>query len=204
MAVTNKLTEVAIKKTSSRSKSYKIADGRGMYLKVMPSGSKYWRLKYRYGGKEKRLALGVYPTIYLANARSKRQDAKLTLANGVNLGNARKIEKLDKQHVQENTFEAITIEFIEITNISYFTVFVLIGYIGGSQIKHHISLSQKGNLREYSYGRWILVMVVLIGLAGCLGELDFRFAIYSVIQIISALIAAGICFYMVRRTSCSN
>ena len=57
----SKLTEVAIKKAKPEIKPYKMSDGGGMYLEVMPNGSKYWRLKYRFGGKEKRLALGVYP-----------------------------------------------------------------------------------------------------------------------------------------------
>jgi len=63
------LTDVACKKAQPRAKLYKLADGNGMYLEVMPSGSRYWRLKYRFGGKEKRLALGVYPEITLADAR---------------------------------------------------------------------------------------------------------------------------------------
>lgn len=59
----SKLIDVAIKKAKPEAKSYKMADGGGMYLEVMPNGSKYWRLKYRFGGKEKRLALGVYPEV---------------------------------------------------------------------------------------------------------------------------------------------
>ena len=50
-------------------KPYKLADGKGMYLEVAPSGSKYWRLKYRFAGKEKRLALGVFPEVELSEAR---------------------------------------------------------------------------------------------------------------------------------------
>ena len=66
----SKLTEVAIKKAKPEEKPYKMADGGGMYLEVMPTGSKYWRLKYRFGGKEKRLAFGVYPDVSLAQARN--------------------------------------------------------------------------------------------------------------------------------------
>jgi hypothetical protein len=68
---TNKLTEVAIKKAKPKEKSFKLADGGGLYLDVMPNGSKYWQMKYRFGGKEKRLAFGVYPSISLASAREK-------------------------------------------------------------------------------------------------------------------------------------
>lgn len=53
------LTDVAIRAAKSREKAYKLADGQGMYREVMPNGSKYWRLKYRIDGKEKRMALGV-------------------------------------------------------------------------------------------------------------------------------------------------
>ena len=78
----SKLTEVAIKKAkpgfnpiskAETTNAYKLADGGGMYLEVMPNGSKYWRLKYRFGGKEKRLALGVYPDVSLADGRLLQQ-----------------------------------------------------------------------------------------------------------------------------------
>ena len=64
-----KLSDTAVRKAKPEAKSYKMADGGGMYLEVMPTGSKYWRLKYRFGGKEKRLAFGVYPDVSLAQAR---------------------------------------------------------------------------------------------------------------------------------------
>ncbi len=61
---------------SETTNAYKMADGGGMYLEVMPTGAKYWRLKYRFGGKEKRLAFGVYPDVRLAKARDRREDAR--------------------------------------------------------------------------------------------------------------------------------
>lgn len=82
------LTDVACKKAQPDAKPYKMADGNGMYLEVMPNGSRYWRLKYRFGGKEKRLALGVYPEITLADAREKRADARKLLASGVDPSSA--------------------------------------------------------------------------------------------------------------------
>ena len=66
-----KLTAAAVKAAETRTKEYKLADGRGLHLLVKPNGGKYWRMKYRYGGKEKQLALGVYPEISLAKAREK-------------------------------------------------------------------------------------------------------------------------------------
>ena len=82
MASSNKLTEAAIKQTKAKEKSYKLPNGNGMYLEIMPTGSKYWRLKYRYDGKQKRLAFGVYPTITLSKARDKIKAAKEILAEG--------------------------------------------------------------------------------------------------------------------------
>ncbi|MBK8103658.1 MAG: DUF4102 domain-containing protein [Cellvibrionales bacterium] len=57
----NKLTELAVRKAAPMAKPYKLADGGGLYLEVMPNGSKYWRMKYRFLKREDRLALGVYP-----------------------------------------------------------------------------------------------------------------------------------------------
>ena len=76
MAGSNKLTEAAIRQAKPKDKSYRLPDGNGMYLEVMPTGAKYWRLKYRYDGKEKRLAFGVYPTVTLTKARDKARAAK--------------------------------------------------------------------------------------------------------------------------------
>ncbi|AFC86375.1 tyrosine-type recombinase/integrase [Frateuria aurantia] len=94
------LTDTAARKAAPRDKSYRLPDGGGMYLEVMPNGSRYWRLKYRFGGKEKRLALGVYPGISLADARKRREDARRLLADGIDPGAARKEAK------QEATAEA--------------------------------------------------------------------------------------------------
>ena len=82
------LTDSKIRQSKPREKPYKLADGGGMYLEVMPNWSKYWRLKYRYGGKEKRLALGVYPGVSLKKAREKRSDARELLDDGIDPGEA--------------------------------------------------------------------------------------------------------------------
>lgn len=105
--VINKFSEVAIKKAKSKDKSYKLSDGGGMYFEGMPNGSKYWRMKYRFGGKEKRLAFGVYPLISLASAREKVRLAKLQLIEGVDPGELKKQEKLQKRIASSNTFSAI-------------------------------------------------------------------------------------------------
>jgi hypothetical protein len=73
---------VAVKNAASKEKPYKLADGAGLYIEVMPNSSKYWRLKYRFGGKEKRLALGVYPATTLKAARNASRAARSSLADG--------------------------------------------------------------------------------------------------------------------------
>ena len=69
-----------------KEKEYKLTDGGGLYLLVKPNGAKYWRLKYRFFGKEKKLSIGVYPDISLADARLKREEARKVIALLVALG----------------------------------------------------------------------------------------------------------------------
>ncbi|WP_454722774.1 MULTISPECIES: Arm DNA-binding domain-containing protein [Cupriavidus] len=77
------LTDAACRNALPQAKTYRLADGGGMYLEVPPTGSKYWRLKYRFGGNEKRRAFGVYPEMSLATARKRREDARQRLAAGI-------------------------------------------------------------------------------------------------------------------------
>jgi hypothetical protein len=78
-------------------KEYKLTDGGGLYLLVKPNGAKYWRLKYRFLGKEKKLSIGVYPDISLADARLKREEARKIIALGGDPGEEKKAEKLAKK-----------------------------------------------------------------------------------------------------------
>lgn len=78
MAESGKLTAVAIK----AAKAGKHFDGGGLYLEVQPTGAKYWRLKYRFGGLEKRLSFGVYPEVTLLEARRRRDEARMLLRDG--------------------------------------------------------------------------------------------------------------------------
>ena len=71
MRLTNKLTELTVKKANPKEKQYKLADGEGMYLRVYPNGSKYWQLKYRFEGKQKTLSFGVWPEVGIIEARKK-------------------------------------------------------------------------------------------------------------------------------------
>ncbi|HCU24973.1 MAG TPA: integrase [Deltaproteobacteria bacterium] len=106
-----RLTDKACKNAKPASKPRKIADGHGLYLEIMPNGSKYWRLKYRFAGKEKRLALGVYPEVSLGEAREKREKARKLLASGSDPSSAKQEEKRRLLLNAENTFEAIAREW---------------------------------------------------------------------------------------------
>ena len=86
-----KLSALKVKSAKPSERPYKLADGAGMYLLVHPTGSKYWRLKYRVAGKEKVLALGVYPEISLAEARIRRDDARLLIREGRDPGLAKQL-----------------------------------------------------------------------------------------------------------------
>lgn len=100
------LTDTVCKNARPKDKPYRKADGGGLYLEVVPNGGRYWRLKYRFLGKEKRLACGVYPETSLAEAREKRAVAKKMLADGIDPSSA----KQDRRQLAEinaaNTFEA--------------------------------------------------------------------------------------------------
>lgn len=87
------LTEAAIKSTKVADKPRKLFDGGGLYLLVVPGGGRYWRLKYRFGGKEKSLSLGIYPEVTLAAARKLRGEARALLVAGVNPSDVRKQER---------------------------------------------------------------------------------------------------------------
>jgi integrase len=91
-------------------KPYKMGDAGGLYMEVAPTGGKWWRLKYRFGGKEKRLALGVYPSITLAEARQRRDEARRLLAQGIDPGEHRKLTK-NTLPQDADSFEAVAREW---------------------------------------------------------------------------------------------
>lgn len=106
-----KLNARQVDAAKSREKAYKLADGAGLYLEVVPSGSRYWRMKYRFNGKEKRMAFGVYPAVSLAQARALRDEAKKKLAEGIDPSFAKKEEKLVRDVQLNNTFQAVALEW---------------------------------------------------------------------------------------------
>ncbi|NNC72508.1 MAG: DUF4102 domain-containing protein, partial [Sphingomonadaceae bacterium] len=89
-----RLTDTKIRNTKPSAREQKMADERGLFLVITPAGSKIWRLRYWYNGKEKKLALGRYPLISLKDARRKRDDALRLVDEGIDPSQARKAEKL--------------------------------------------------------------------------------------------------------------
>lgn len=106
-----KLTAIAVKQAKPGEKDRKLTDGAGLFLLVTTNGGKRWRYKYRYAGKEKLLALGTYPDVSLADARNRHQDAREKLAQGIDPGEARKIEKLTRHQADADGFEAVAREW---------------------------------------------------------------------------------------------
>lgn len=105
------LTDTAIRKVKPTDKAQRLFDGGGLYLEVSPAGGKWWRLKYRHGGKEKRLSLGTYPDTGLAEARAKRDQARKLLAAGADPGEHRKAEKAAGEDRAANSFEVLAREW---------------------------------------------------------------------------------------------
>ncbi|HGE8301160.1 TPA: tyrosine-type recombinase/integrase [Serratia marcescens] len=105
------LTDVKVRSAKPADKAYKLTDGEGMHLMVHPNGSRYWRLQYRFDGKQKMLALGIYPSVSLSGARQRRDEAKRHIANGIDPSAQRKVEKVARKVTVENTFKAITLEW---------------------------------------------------------------------------------------------
>ena len=106
-----KLNARQVDTAKPREKAYQLADGAGLYPEVVPSGSRYWRMKYRFNGKEKRMAFGVYPAVSLAQARALRDEAKKKLAEGIDPSFAKKEEKLVRDVRLHNTFQAVALEW---------------------------------------------------------------------------------------------
>ncbi len=104
------LSEVKIRTTKPRKNPYKLFDGGGLFLLVTPSGGKLWHFKYRFDSKEKKLALGTYPEISLADARLRRDEARKQIAHGIDPGAVRKAQKQAKTEEVE-TFEVIAREW---------------------------------------------------------------------------------------------
>jgi integrase len=105
------LTNTEIRNAKPAKKPIKLFDGGGLFLLIAPAGGKWWRLKYRFGGKEKLLSLGTYPEVSLSEAREKRDQARKLLAANVDPGENRKAQKAAKTDSDANSFEVIAREW---------------------------------------------------------------------------------------------
>ncbi len=110
---TNPLSDLKIRKVKPADKPYRLADGKGLYLEVMPNGSRYWRMKYRFDGKEKRAAFGVYPEVTLLEAREACLAARKLLAAGVDPSEQKKVIKRERILRATSSFEAVAREWFE-------------------------------------------------------------------------------------------
>jgi hypothetical protein len=110
------LTDLVIRSAKPKEKSYKMGDFAGLYLEVSPSGSKLWRLKYRILGKEKRLALGSYPMVTLAEAREARDVARKMIASGKDPVAAKREQKRLALLDAQNSFAKVAQEWFEYTS----------------------------------------------------------------------------------------
>ena len=105
------LTDTKAKQAKVKEKTYRLSDERGMYLEVSTTGSKYWRLKYRYGGKEKRLAIGVYPEVSLKKARDLRDAARIQIKDGIDPSAHKRAMKHTQGDQAANNFQAVAKEW---------------------------------------------------------------------------------------------
>ncbi len=107
------LSDAKVRNAKPKAKPYKVADGDGLFLQIQPNGSKYWRFKYYFAGKEKLLALGVYPDVSLADARDQRALARKALAAGIDPVAHKKKAKLQRALAADNDFQSIALEWLE-------------------------------------------------------------------------------------------
>ncbi len=105
------LTNLEIKKAAAQDKAYKLSDGKGLYLYITPKSQKYWRMDYRFGGKRKTLALGVYPETTLADARHQCDEARKLIKNDIDPSDVKRAKKIAKAQSQENSFKALALEW---------------------------------------------------------------------------------------------
>jgi len=104
------LSSLAVQNAKPRENFYVLTDGNSLHLLVNPNGSKLWRLRYRFSGKQNMLSLGSFPEISLADARGKRDDARKLLANGIDPSRQKKLDKIAAQSSAKNTFGALAEE----------------------------------------------------------------------------------------------
>ena len=105
------LTDTKVKNAKAGHTTTRLYDEKGLYLEVSPKGGKWWRFKYRFNGKEKRLSLGVYPDVGLKSARDKRDDARRLVADNIDPAEHRKVTKSAQMGSTANSFENVAREW---------------------------------------------------------------------------------------------
>ena len=114
-----KLSDKTIQKLTPRKKQFKVSDGQSLFICVHPNGSKYWRYKYHWHGKEKCLAFGVYPEISLEEARELRQQARKLKREGTDPREYQRNKKIRAASNSENTFERLTQEWLDVRSCNW-------------------------------------------------------------------------------------
>ena len=108
------LSDTKIRSLKPSDKKYKVTDEKGLYLLVKPNGGKYWKLAYRFGGKQKELSIGVYPDVSLKSARIKRDDARKQLAQDIDPSQEKKLKRSAAADASDNSFEKTALEWFQI------------------------------------------------------------------------------------------
>ncbi|MCY4054093.1 MAG: integrase arm-type DNA-binding domain-containing protein [Hyphomicrobiales bacterium] len=103
-----KLTDSAVRNAKPGSKTYRLPDGRGLYLVVPTTGNKRWLFRYRFAGKENAISFRLYPEVSLKDARRQREEARELLIKGIDPNEQRKIDKFQKAESDQNTFEIVS------------------------------------------------------------------------------------------------
>lgn len=106
------LTDIECKKAKPRATTYKLFDGGGLYLEVTPKGGKWWRLKYRFAGKENRISLGVFPEVGLKAARTRCMEQRRLLGEGIDPSRHRQLTERKLHESMANSFETVAREWI--------------------------------------------------------------------------------------------
>jgi integrase len=106
------LTQFAITKAVAADKPLKLSDGSGLHLLVHPNGSKLWRFRYRFAGRENMIAFGAFPAVSLANARTRRDEARKLIADGTDPAVKRKLDKIAAAVKARTTFAAVAADFL--------------------------------------------------------------------------------------------
>ena len=106
------LSDIQLRNLKPKEKAYKIADGGGLYIHVASTGTKLWRMRYRYDGKEQLLSFGSYPALSLKAARQRQQDAKALLAQGIDPRQKAREDEAERQAKVEHTFAHIADELL--------------------------------------------------------------------------------------------